>query len=289
MNRVRRLSEEVLAAYRSDFGTDFSGNKDALAQVSVVRSKKLRNCMAGLITRMVRREIRREKEREEMERAHAARAKPAARETLAMLDADVLHGPILDHVAGKKSQVAEAAAGSGHRISIPDTVREKLEVWMAAHDDLRDKVPPSELHTILAAVFEGRKGIFTRARAGAAHLKKAEEMHRSALDDAESQQASLWLELKGAGGQDRGQDLERLYASAASDRDLLAAAIKQSESARVLLVSGDGNLLAFRHLASEKTDGALSIVDAGEFCKDAGESPAEPAEEPAQEPDGQEA
>lgn len=280
MNRVRRLSEEVLAGHRSQFGGDFADNKKALSQVSVVRSKKLRNCMAGLITRLVKREARREKEREEAERAHAAKAKPAARETLAILSADVLHGPILDQVKGAKSEIAEAAAGSSHRISIPDTVREKLEVWMAAHSELRDSVPPSELHNILSAIFEGRK-VFTRNRAGAAHVKKAEEIHKSALGDSDSEQASRWLDLKGGGGQDKEQELERLYAAAASDRDLLAAAIKHAESSRVLLVSGEGNLLAFKQRASDETDGALSIVDAGEFCKDARESPA-PEPEPAE-------
>ena len=209
MNRVRRLCEEVLEGHRSEFGGDFADNKKALQQVSVIRSKKLRNCMAGLITRMVRRELRRQKETEEQERSQAARAKSAARETLVILDADVLHGPVLDHVSGRPVALADPSAGAGRRITIPDTVCEELEVWMAAHSDLRDRVPPSELRSILSAIFEGRKGLFTRLRPGAAHLKKAEDMHRSALDDAESEQAGRWLELKSMSGQDKDQDLER--------------------------------------------------------------------------------
>lgn len=278
MNRVRRLSEEVLAAHGSQFSGDFAGNKKALDQVSVIRSKKLRNCMAGLITRMIKREARREKEREELERAHAAKAKPAARETLAILCADALYETILEHVKGAKSELAEAAAASSHRVAVPDAVREKLEVWMAAHADLRDRVPPSELHSILSAVFEGRKGVFTRNRAGAAHIKKAEDIHKSALGGSDAEQASRWLEMKGSGSQDKEQELERLYAAAASDRDLLASAIRQSESSRVLLVSGDGNLLAFKQRISDETEGALSVVDAGGFCKDARESPAQEPE-----------
>lgn len=280
MNRVRRLCEEVLEGHRSEFGGDFADNKKALQEVSVIRSKKLRNCMAGLITRMVRRELRRQQESEEQERSQAARAKSAARETLVILDADALHGPVLDHVSGRPVALADPSAGAGRRITIPDTVCEELEVWMAAHSDLRDRVPPSELRSILSAIFEGRKGLFTRLRPGAAHLKKAEDMHKSALDDAESEQASRWLELKSMSGQDKDQDLERLYAAAAADRDLLAAAMKQSESSRVTIVSGDGNLLAFAQRASEETGGTLSIVDAERFC-----STREPeAEAPADEP-----
>ena len=267
MNRIRRLSEEVMAGHRSEFGGDFADNKKALEGVSVIRSKKLRNCMAGLITRMVRRELRRQKESEEQERSQAARVKSAARETLVIMDADVLHGPVLDHVSGRPVAMADQAAGSGRRITIPDTVCEELEVWMAAHSDLRDKVPPSELRAILSAIFEGRKNLFTRLRPGAAHLKKAEDMHKSALDDAESEQAGRWLELKSMTGQDKAQDLERLYAAAAADRDLLASAMKQAESSRVMLVSGDGNLLAFAQRAADETDGNLAIVGAEEFCK----------------------
>ena len=282
MNRIRRLSEEVLEGHRSEFGADFAANKAALQKVSVIRSKKLRNCMAGLITRMISREMRRQKETEEQERSQAARAKSAANETLVIFDADALHGPILDHVSGRPVAVAEAA-GTGRRLTIPDTVCEELEVWMAAHSDLRDRVPPSELRSILSAMFGGRKGLFTRPHPGAAHLKKAEDMHKSALDDAESEQAGRWLELKSVSGQDKAQDLERLYSKAAADRALLAAAMKQSESSRVMLVSGDGNLLAFAARASAETDGMLSVVDAEAFCSAPREAPAQDA--PAQDGD----
>ena len=61
MDRIKRLSFEVLAEYKSKFGEDFVENKKALNQVSIVRSKGLKNKVAGYITRFIKKEIREEK------------------------------------------------------------------------------------------------------------------------------------------------------------------------------------------------------------------------------------
>ena len=61
MDRIKRLSFEVLADHKSKFGEDFVENKKALNQVSVVRSKGLKNKVAGYITRFIKKEIREEK------------------------------------------------------------------------------------------------------------------------------------------------------------------------------------------------------------------------------------
>ena len=61
MNRIKRLSFEVLANHKSKFGEDFVENKKALNQVSIVRSKGLKNKIAGYITRFIKKEIREEK------------------------------------------------------------------------------------------------------------------------------------------------------------------------------------------------------------------------------------
>ena len=61
MDRIKRISFEVLEAHKSKFGEDFVENKKALNQVSIVRSKGLKNKMAGYITRFIKKEIREEK------------------------------------------------------------------------------------------------------------------------------------------------------------------------------------------------------------------------------------
>ncbi len=58
MNRIKRLSHEVLDQHKSKFGVDFADNKKTLDEVSIIRSKGLKNEIAGFITRFLRREIR---------------------------------------------------------------------------------------------------------------------------------------------------------------------------------------------------------------------------------------
>ncbi|HKR57954.1 MAG TPA: hypothetical protein VJR67_03710 [Candidatus Nitrosopolaris sp.] len=56
MDRVRRISMVILERYPEKFGTDFNQNKDTLKQLVVVRSKVLRNRIAGYITSHIRKE-----------------------------------------------------------------------------------------------------------------------------------------------------------------------------------------------------------------------------------------
>jgi len=51
MDRVRRLSQEIVQKYPGIFGTDYQANKDALAKVATVHSKMLRNKIVGKITK----------------------------------------------------------------------------------------------------------------------------------------------------------------------------------------------------------------------------------------------
>ena len=51
MDRIKRLSFEVLNDHKTKFGEDFTENKKALNQVSIIRSKGLKNKVAGYITR----------------------------------------------------------------------------------------------------------------------------------------------------------------------------------------------------------------------------------------------
>lgn len=51
MDRVRRLSQEIVQKYPGMFGTDYQANKDQLAKIATVHSKMLRNKIVGKITK----------------------------------------------------------------------------------------------------------------------------------------------------------------------------------------------------------------------------------------------
>ncbi len=62
MDRVRRISEELLTKYHDTFGTDFQKNKEQLEQVAVIRSKMLKNRIAGHITKIRVKELAEDQE-----------------------------------------------------------------------------------------------------------------------------------------------------------------------------------------------------------------------------------
>lgn len=59
---------EIMDQHKSDFGIDFTDNKKALDKVSIIRSKGLKNEIAGFITKFIKHEIREQKEKEEREK-----------------------------------------------------------------------------------------------------------------------------------------------------------------------------------------------------------------------------
>jgi small subunit ribosomal protein S17e len=61
VDRIKRLSFEVLNDHKSKFGQDYVENKKTLNQVSIIRSKGLKNKIAGYITRFIKKQIREEK------------------------------------------------------------------------------------------------------------------------------------------------------------------------------------------------------------------------------------
>lgn len=65
MDRIKRLSYEVLDEHKSKFGVDFADNKKALNQISIIRSKGLKNEIAGYITKFIKKEIREEKTKQD--------------------------------------------------------------------------------------------------------------------------------------------------------------------------------------------------------------------------------
>jgi len=54
LDRVRRLCLLLLEKHGNLFTTDFEKNKEILSQVAIVRSKELRNEIAGYITRLMK-------------------------------------------------------------------------------------------------------------------------------------------------------------------------------------------------------------------------------------------
>ena len=60
MDRIKRLSYDVLDEHKSKFGVDFADNKKVLDQISIIRSKGLKNEIAGYITKFIKKEIREE-------------------------------------------------------------------------------------------------------------------------------------------------------------------------------------------------------------------------------------
>ncbi len=61
MNRIKRLSTELLQKYPDRFGLEFDANKKSVNEVATVRSKVLRNELAGHITAHLRKQAAQEK------------------------------------------------------------------------------------------------------------------------------------------------------------------------------------------------------------------------------------
>jgi small subunit ribosomal protein S17e len=62
MDRVKRLSSELLEKFPDKFTIDFEENKKTILSLAIIRSKVLRNKMAGYITSKLRREADQEKD-----------------------------------------------------------------------------------------------------------------------------------------------------------------------------------------------------------------------------------
>ncbi|HKU48314.1 MAG TPA: hypothetical protein VJP79_00060 [Nitrososphaera sp.] len=61
MNRIKRISTELLEKHPEKFGLEFDSNKKALNDLAIVRSKVLRNELAGYITSHLRKQAAQEK------------------------------------------------------------------------------------------------------------------------------------------------------------------------------------------------------------------------------------
>jgi len=62
VNKIKRISMQLLQRYGDMFSIDFDKNKEVLEKVAIIRSKGLRNEVAGYITGYMRSEIDSEQE-----------------------------------------------------------------------------------------------------------------------------------------------------------------------------------------------------------------------------------
>jgi len=58
MDRIKRLSFEVLDQHKSECSEDFADNKKLLNEIAIIRSKTLKNKIAGYITKFIKKENR---------------------------------------------------------------------------------------------------------------------------------------------------------------------------------------------------------------------------------------
>jgi len=58
MDRIKRLSYEVLELHKSKCSESFTDNKKLLDEVAIIRSKGLKNEIAGYITKFIKKENR---------------------------------------------------------------------------------------------------------------------------------------------------------------------------------------------------------------------------------------
>jgi len=63
VDRIKKLSIEILETNKEKFSTDFRENKKILDDIAIIRSKGLKNELAGFITRFIKREIRQNEEK----------------------------------------------------------------------------------------------------------------------------------------------------------------------------------------------------------------------------------
>ena len=56
MDRIKRLSMDILEKNDSVFGVDFDENKKLLNEITIIRSKSLKNQIAGYITSLIKKQ-----------------------------------------------------------------------------------------------------------------------------------------------------------------------------------------------------------------------------------------
>jgi len=116
VDRIKRLSYEVLDEHKSKFGEDFAENKKALDQISIVRSKGLKNEISGYITKFIKKEIREEKAKQARIDASKAEQQEAEQSEIAITE---------DSVAEEETETVEATDVTEATTEVPSESAEE--------------------------------------------------------------------------------------------------------------------------------------------------------------------
>lgn len=122
MDRIKRLSYEVLESHKSKFGEDFADNKKILDQVSIVRSKGLKNEVAGYITKFIKKEIREQKAKQAQ--IEASKSEEEIRiDTKPVETTETAEAPTSETTEAETAEATETPAAE----ATPETTEEKSE------------------------------------------------------------------------------------------------------------------------------------------------------------------
>ncbi|QDI89255.1 hypothetical protein Nisw_06825 [Candidatus Nitrosopumilus sp. SW] len=133
MDRIKRLSYEVLDTHKSKFGEDFADNKKALDQVSIVRSKGLKNEVAGYITKFIKKEIREQKAKEAQIASSKAQEQEVQMEPEPVEATETAEAPAAEETenteapAVEATETTEAPAAETTEAPAAETTEEKSE------------------------------------------------------------------------------------------------------------------------------------------------------------------
>ena len=81
MDRIKRLSYEVLDKHKSKFNENFTDNKKQLDNIAIIRSKGLKNEIAGYITKFIKKEHFEQELRQSQEDQIKEQTQPIEEET----------------------------------------------------------------------------------------------------------------------------------------------------------------------------------------------------------------
>ena len=106
MNRIKRLSTEILNEYKDKFGIDFSANKQSLNEVSIIRSKGLKNEIAGYITKILQRQQKFEDRKQQLieDDKKLDKNEPTSEPTSEPTEEKTIAEEVLDDVSEKASE-----------------------------------------------------------------------------------------------------------------------------------------------------------------------------------------
>ena len=125
MDRIKRLSYEVLDTHKSKFGEDFADNKKALDQVSIVRSKGLKNEVAGYITKFIKKEIREQKAKEAQIASSKAQEQEVQMEPETVEATETAEAPAAEETENAEAPAVEATETT--EAPAAETTEEKSE------------------------------------------------------------------------------------------------------------------------------------------------------------------